>query len=108
MHSLMTLGSLVLSAHSGSAVRAAAWPHSSRLLAAVTAAVLVLGILAVRAVPVHAAPPPPAGDFNGDGFSDLAIGAPKQDFTGIKNAGGVSVVYGSASGLDAACSTTQR
>jgi hypothetical protein len=91
MYSVMTLGALVSSART-----------VSRLLAAATACLLVFGALALHALPAHAAPPPPAkpGDFNGDGFVDLAIGAPKQDYTGIKNAGGVSVVYGSASGLD--------
>ncbi len=97
----MKLGSSLLSARKDPNVRVMALPTTSRLMAALTAAVLVFGALAIHALPAHAAPPPPAGDFNGDGFADLAIGAPKQDFMGIKNAGGVSVVYGSAGGLDA-------
>ncbi len=40
-----------------------------------------------------------AGDFNGDGFDDLAIGVPDEDISTISNAGGVQVMYGSASGL---------
>jgi len=44
-----------------------------------------------------------AGDFNGDGRSDLAIGIPLEDFlvngTKIDNAGEVDVIFGSASGL---------
>jgi len=40
-----------------------------------------------------------AGDFNGDGFDDLAVGAPLDDISGIVNAGGVNVIYGSASRL---------
>jgi hypothetical protein len=40
-----------------------------------------------------------AGDFNGDGYTDLAMGAPHKDIRGVKNAGSVTVVYGSASGL---------
>lgn len=38
------------------------------------------------------------GDFNGDGFDDLAIGIPYED-VGAANQGGVAVVYGSSSGL---------
>jgi hypothetical protein len=45
------------------------------------------------------------GDFNGDGFGDLAIGTPlenvrREDGSGVvTNAGAVQVLYGSASGL---------
>ncbi|MGH9797638.1 MAG: FG-GAP repeat protein [Candidatus Polarisedimenticolia bacterium] len=35
-----------------------------------------------------------AGDFDGNGFDDLAIGAPGRDVPGAANAGGVAVVYG--------------
>jgi hypothetical protein len=43
-----------------------------------------------------------AGDFNGDGRDDLAIGTPSEDTTGpISNAGGVEVIYGSSGGLSA-------
>ncbi|MEP6922375.1 MAG: FG-GAP repeat protein [bacterium] len=35
-----------------------------------------------------------AGDFNGDGCSDLAIGVPFEDIAGVYNAGGVNVLYG--------------
>jgi FG-GAP repeat len=42
-----------------------------------------------------------AGDFNGDGFADLAIGVPFEDI-GVTDAGGVNVIYGSAAGLAAA------
>jgi hypothetical protein len=38
-----------------------------------------------------------SGDFNGDGFSDLAIGAPGERTP--KDAGAVTVLYGSAAGL---------
>ena len=37
------------------------------------------------------------GDFNDDGFADLAIGVPGED----RNAGAVNVLYGSARGLGA-------
>jgi FG-GAP repeat len=42
-----------------------------------------------------------AGDFNDDGFIDLAIGVPGEDLTTITDAGAVTVLYGSASGLSA-------
>ena len=41
-----------------------------------------------------------SGDFNGDGFSDLAVGRPGEDAVGIDQ-GAVTVLYGSASGLTA-------
>jgi hypothetical protein len=40
-----------------------------------------------------------AGDFNGDGFVDLAAGAPGEDVGTVHDAGAVSVLYGSAGGL---------
>lgn len=44
-----------------------------------------------------------AGDFDGDGFDDLAIGVPNQDVivsgTGVSDAGAVYVMRGSSSGL---------
>lgn len=40
------------------------------------------------------------GDFDGDGYDDLAIGAPQKDVSvGIDNAGQVVVIHGSATGL---------
>ncbi len=42
-----------------------------------------------------------AGDFNRDGYSDLAIGAPDETVGSTVGAGAVYVVYGSASGLGA-------
>jgi hypothetical protein len=45
------------------------------------------------------------GDFNGDGFDDLAIGVPGEDVITeagtITDAGAVNVIYGSSSGLSA-------
>jgi len=41
------------------------------------------------------------GDFNNDGFEDLAIGAPGEAIGTVKNAGAVNVIYGSATGLRA-------
>ncbi len=40
-----------------------------------------------------------AGDFDGDGISDLAIGAPYDDFVGLLDVGSVRVLFGSALGL---------
>lgn len=41
------------------------------------------------------------GDFDGDGFQDLAIGVGGEMVDGIDDAGGVNVLYGSAAGLTA-------
>lgn len=40
-----------------------------------------------------------AGDFDGDGYADLAIGAPKEDIGSRNDAGMVTIIYGSSSGL---------
>lgn len=40
-----------------------------------------------------------AGNFNGDDYDDLAIGATGEDFGGIYDAGVVNVVYGGSGGL---------
>jgi hypothetical protein len=42
-----------------------------------------------------------SGDFNRDGFADLAAGAPAEDVASTREAGAVSVLYGSAGGLSA-------
>jgi hypothetical protein len=42
----------------------------------------------------------PRGDFNGDGYHDLAIGVPYEDVGDINDAGGVEVIYGSSNGLN--------
>ena len=41
------------------------------------------------------------GDFNGDGFADLAIGEPGASIGGHSSAGDVIVLYGSGNGLTA-------
>lgn len=38
-------------------------------------------------------------DFDGDGFDDLVVGAPGEDIKGVRNAGQVHLIYGSAGGL---------
>jgi hypothetical protein len=40
-----------------------------------------------------------AGDFDGDAYSDLVVGAPNEDVGSEINAGGVQVLYGSSAGL---------
>jgi hypothetical protein len=50
------------------------------------------------AAPVHA-------DFNGDGFSDIAIGAPFEKVGAISGAGAVHVLYGTADGATTTAST---
>lgn len=42
-----------------------------------------------------------AGDFDGDGFDDLAIGVPKEDVNDVSNPGAFAVLYGGAGGLQA-------
>lgn len=39
------------------------------------------------------------GDFNGDGFEDMAVGAPGESVGNIPNAGSVNVIYGTSTGL---------
>jgi hypothetical protein len=43
-----------------------------------------------------------AGDFDGDGFDDLAIGVPYEDVGTVADAGAVNILYGSGAGLTAA------
>jgi hypothetical protein len=42
------------------------------------------------------------GDFDGDGFADLAVGVPDEDLGPIDSAGSVNVLYGTFSGLSSA------
>jgi len=44
------------------------------------------------------------GDFNGDGFDDLAVGVPFEDIGAVPDAGMVHVLHGSSAGPDAAVS----
>ena len=47
-----------------------------------------------------------AGDFNGDGEDDLAIGAPGEDVWQLVNAGMITILYGFQGGLKAIGSTS--
>lgn len=40
-----------------------------------------------------------SGDFNGDGFADLAVGSPYEDVSNIVNAGAVVISYGCPTGI---------
>lgn len=42
------------------------------------------------------------GDFNGDGFDDIAVGVPNEDLGSVENAGGVNIFYGSQDGITSA------
>ena len=39
-------------------------------------------------------------DFDSDGLADLPIGVPGENLSGVRDAGGFAVLYGSASGPD--------
>jgi len=56
---------------------------------------VVLCVLLCGAHPARAAV---KGDFNGDGFTDLAVGVSGEDVGSAQDAGGVNIIYGSASG----------
>ena len=70
----------------------------NRLTRATTAILLSAGLSTGLSSPVAAAPAAVV-DFNGDGFTDLALGVPGEDSSGQADAGRVNIVYGSAGGL---------
>ena len=68
----------------------------------VLAVVLATGLLtALPASPALAAPSGLAGDFNGDGYRDVAMGAMGADVGSVQGAGAVVVLYGTSSGISA-------
>ncbi|WP_413755825.1 FG-GAP-like repeat-containing protein [Streptomyces sp. MMBL 11-3] len=46
------------------------------------------------------------GDVTGDGFADIALGIPGEDFSGLTDAGSIALVPGSASGVTGAGTRT--
>ncbi|MFC8517762.1 FG-GAP-like repeat-containing protein [Streptomyces sp. NPDC057257] len=76
--------------------------HSLRTTTAL-AALTIAGLAPLPlATTASAAPSGLSGDFNGDGYRDVAIAAPAATVSGKKWAGQVAVVYGTKSGLDPA------
>ncbi|GHH91193.1 FG-GAP-like repeat-containing protein [Streptomyces capillispiralis] len=70
-------------------------------LATATAAALTGGLLVAMAGPAAAAPSGLDGDFNGDGYRDVAVTAPLAHVSGKGGAGAVTVLYGSPAGAGA-------
>lgn len=84
-----------ISHHFDSAILYAARMHST------LKATFVAFLTSCIAHHAAAAPPGAARDFDGDGFDDLAIGAPAEDLGAIGDAGAAHVLYGSANRLTA-------
>ncbi|SMQ17794.1 FG-GAP repeat-containing protein [Streptomyces sp. Ag82_O1-12] len=72
--------------------------RTTRITTAVLAAALTPLALTLSAPAAHAVPAAAPYDFNGDGRTDLAIGAPGATVAGQARAGAVTVVYGSTGG----------
>lgn len=62
-------------------------------------AMIGLGLLSLFPAAGLAQANPP--DFNGDGYSDLAVGAPNESVGAIANAGAMHIIYGRVGGLSA-------
>jgi hypothetical protein len=91
------LGQSVTSAPGGGAIMM--WRRLLRYV--VVIALICSWTLAVSETRAQSGPSRVIGpDFDGDGFADLAIGAPFADVN-HRNAGAVHIIYGSGSGLTA-------
>ncbi|MPY63724.1 VCBS repeat-containing protein [Streptomyces spongiae] len=64
------------------------------------AATLTTGLLTALPTTASAAPSGLKGDFNGDGYGDLAFSAPYAKVSGKSMAGYVAVMYGGSAGVD--------
>jgi hypothetical protein len=82
----LALATTVALALTGGAAAAATAPAGAATASAVSAATAGSG---------------PGGDFNGDGYRDVAVGVPDGS-DGSTNAGWVAVVYGTSAGIDPA------
>ncbi|GGV02839.1 FG-GAP repeat protein [Streptomyces spectabilis] len=72
------------------------------LMAVATAAAATGGLVVPLAGTAAAAPAPAAkaaADFNGDGYGDVVLATPDATVNGVKKAGHVAVLYGSADGV---------
>jgi FG-GAP repeat len=91
-------------------------PDKSRNVLVIFASFILVSALVIPSlmdIQSIAAVPDNTSDFNGDGYSDLAVGLPFEDVYGKVDAGAVNVIYGSPSGLaicpgDVFCTTTFR
>lgn len=70
-----------------------------RLLAATAVAALAAGGLTLPLAAPASAAGATADDFNGDGYTDLVVATPKAKVNGQSQAGQLTVLYGSASGV---------
>ena len=70
----------------------------TRLTAAILCGTAVLAVSGLTGGSASAAPSGLKGDFNGDGYADLAVGVPKATVGGKAKAGYVTVLWGGANG----------
>ncbi|WP_460521185.1 integrin alpha [Flindersiella endophytica] len=77
---------------------------SRRVLTLLAACGVAAGTLFVSVPGTAAATPAKPGDYNGDGYPDLAVSAANATVNDLVAAGVVAIVYGGTTGLD----TTKR
>jgi hypothetical protein len=73
-----------------------------RVLVAIATVGMAAGLLSPISGPASAAEPRAAAartDFNGDGFADLAVDVPSENLGPTEDAGAVTIIQGSATGL---------